>query len=113
MALLKKKQPYYRSRSVFGKTVPINAWQNHRCMVGLTQFLLWGVLTFTASTVTSSIMSGKIEEKVQAKVKAGLSKDEIKKFEASVKSENPLNSISDAIENVSLGKMIFCFISTT
>jgi ABC-2 type transport system permease protein len=36
-------------------------------MVGLTQFLLWGVLTFTASTVTSSIMSGKIEEKVQAK----------------------------------------------
>ena len=79
-------------------------------MVGLTQFLLWGVLTFTASTVTSSIMSGKIEEKVQAKVKAGLSKDEIKKFEASVKSENPLNSISDAIENVSLGKMIFCFI---
>ncbi|WP_026997989.1 ABC transporter permease [Flectobacillus major] len=79
-------------------------------MVGLTQFLLWGVLTFGASSIATSIMSSKIEEKVQAKVKAGLSKEEIKKFETSVKEESPLSGITQTIENVSLGKMILCFL---
>lgn len=79
-------------------------------LVGITQFLLWGVLTFTASTATTKLMSGKIEEKVQTMQKTGKSQDEIIKFKKELKDKNPLSGISQTIENISLAKIIFCFL---
>ncbi len=78
-------------------------------MVGITQFLLWGVLTFGASSATTAIMSSQIEAKVMAKTQAGISKQEIEKYKAAVKQENPLSAINQTIENISLGKIIVCF----
>ena len=79
-------------------------------LVGITQFLLWGVLTFTASTATTKLMSGKIEEKVQTMQKSGKSQKEIVKFKKEFKEKNPLSGISQTVENISLAKLIFCFL---
>jgi len=79
-------------------------------LVGITQFLLWGVLTFTASTATTKLMSGKIEEKVQSMQKTGKSQEEIVKFKKEFKEKNPLSGISQTVENISLAKLIFCFL---
>ncbi|MES2518420.1 MAG: ABC transporter permease [Bacteroidota bacterium] len=79
-------------------------------LVGITQFLLWGVLTFTASTATTKLMSGKIEEKVQTMQKTGKTKDDIAQFKKDFKDKNPLSGISQTIENVSLVKLIICFL---
>ena len=78
-------------------------------LVGLTQFLLWGTLTFGASSVTTSIMSGKVKEKIETLQKSGAGKDEIKKYQDSVKDSNPLASVSQTVENISLAKIIICF----
>jgi ABC-2 type transport system permease protein len=78
-------------------------------LVGLTQFLLWGVLTFGASSVTTSIMSSKVKEKIETLQKSGAGKDEIKKYQDSVKDSNPLSSVSQTVENISLAKIIICF----
>ncbi|PWK24440.1 ABC-2 type transport system permease protein [Arcicella aurantiaca] len=79
-------------------------------LVGITQFLLWGILTFTASTATTKLMSGKIEEKVQTMQKTGKSQEEITKFKKDFKEKNPLSGISQTVENISLAKLIFCFL---
>ena len=79
-------------------------------LVGITQFLLWGVLTFTASTATSALMSDKIEQKVQTMQKTGLNKAEIENFKKEIKDKNPLAGIAQTVENVSLGKLILCFL---
>ena len=79
-------------------------------LVGITQFLLWGVLTFTASTATSALMSDKIEQKVQSMQKTGLNKAEIESFKKEIKDKNPLAGIAQTVENVSLGKLILCFL---
>ncbi|MCU0468244.1 MAG: ABC transporter permease [Arcicella sp.] len=79
-------------------------------LVGITQFLLWGVLTFTASTATTKLMSSKIEEKVTTMQKTGKSAEEIKKFKTEFKSKNPLSGISQTVENISLTKLILCFL---
>ncbi|MBC7409478.1 MAG: ABC transporter permease [Arcicella sp.] len=79
-------------------------------LVGITQFLLWGVLTFTASTATSALMSNKIEQKVQSMQRTGLNKAEIDNFKKEIKDKNPLAGIAQTVENVSLGKLILCFL---
>ncbi|MEA5461901.1 ABC transporter permease [Arcicella sp. LKC2W] len=79
-------------------------------LVGITQFLLWGILTFTASTATTKLMSGKIDEKVQSMQKTGKSQEEITKFKKDFKEKNPLSGISQTVENISLAKLIFCFL---
>lgn len=79
-------------------------------LVGITQFLLWGILTFTASTATSVLMSSKIEQKVQTMQKTGLNKAEIDNFKKEIKDKNPLAGIAQTVENVSLGKLILCFL---
>lgn len=79
-------------------------------LVGITQFLLWGILTFTASTATTKLMSSKIEEKVQTMQKSGKSQEEITKFKKGFKEKNPLSGISQTVENISLAKLIFCFL---
>ena len=79
-------------------------------LVGITQFLLWGVLTFTASTATSALMSNKIEQKVQSMQRTGLNKAEIDSFKKEIKDKNPLAGIAQTVENVSLGKLILCFL---
>jgi ABC-2 type transport system permease protein len=78
-------------------------------LVGITQFLLWGILTFTASTATTSLMYGKIEEKAQVMQKTGVNKAEVEKFKSEFKSKNPLSGISQTVENISLAKLIICF----
>ncbi len=79
-------------------------------LVGITQFLLWGVLTFTASTATSALMSDKIEQKVKTMQKTGINKAEVEKFKKEIKDKNPLAGIAQTVENVSLGKLILCFL---
>jgi ABC-2 type transport system permease protein len=78
-------------------------------LVGITQFLLWGILTFTASTATTSLMYGKIEAKAQTMQKTGANKEEVEKFKSEFKSKNPLAGISQTVENISLAKLIICF----
>ena len=78
-------------------------------LVGITQFLLWGILTFTASTATTSLMYGKIEAKAQTMQKKGANKEEVEKFKSEFKSKNPLSGISQTVENISLAKLIICF----
>lgn len=78
-------------------------------LVGLTQFLLWGVLTFGASSATTALMSSKIQQRVQTMQQTGVTQDEIKKYKESIKDTNPLSSVSQTIENVSLAKIIICF----
>ena len=78
-------------------------------LVGITQFLLWGILTFTASTATTSLMYGKIEAKAQTMQKTGANKEEVEKFKNEFKSKNPLAGISQTVENISLAKLIICF----
>ena len=48
-------------------------------LVGITQFLLWGILTFTASTATTSLMLGKVEAKALTMQKTGVKKEEVEK----------------------------------
>jgi len=79
-------------------------------LVGITQFVLWGVLTFTASTATSALLSDKIEQKVTMKQKTGLKKAEIENFKKEIKDKNPLAGIAQTVENVSIGKLILCFL---
>jgi ABC-2 type transport system permease protein len=79
-------------------------------LVGITQFLLWGVLTFTTSTATTSLMSGKVEEKVQAMQKSGIGKEEVEKLKKEISNKNPLSEISQTVENISLAKIIICFL---
>jgi ABC-2 type transport system permease protein len=79
-------------------------------LVGLTQFMLWGVLTFATSSATTAVMSGKIQAKVENMQKKGSNAVEIKKMKDEFKSKNPLNNISQTVENVSLAKMIICFL---
>ena len=79
-------------------------------LVGITQFLLWGVLTFTASTATNALMSDKINQKVQTMQKTGLNKAEVEKFKKEIKDKNPLAGIAQTVENISLGKLILCFL---
>jgi ABC-2 type transport system permease protein len=79
-------------------------------LVGITQFLLWGVLTFAASTATTSLMSGKMEAKVQAMQKSGAGKEDVEKLKKDIGSKNPLSAISQTVENVSLAKIIICFL---
>ena len=79
-------------------------------LVGLTQFMLWGVLTFATSSATTAIMSGKIEQKVRTMQSKGANGMDIKKMKDEFKSKNPLNNISQTVENVSLAKMIICFL---
>ena len=78
-------------------------------LVGLTQFLLWGVLTFAASSATTALMSGKMEEKVQAMQKSGAEKEDVEKLKKEIGAKNPLSAISQTVENVSLAKLIICF----
>jgi ABC-2 type transport system permease protein len=79
-------------------------------LVGITQFLLWGVLTFTASTATSALMSDKIQQKVQTMQKTGVSQVEVDKFKKEIKEKNPLSGIVQTVENISLSKLIICFL---
>ncbi len=79
-------------------------------LVGITQFLLWGVLTFGASTATTAIMSGKIEAKAKAMTQSGATKAEVTKMEKDLSSKNPLSEVSQTIESVSLAKIILCFL---
>jgi len=79
-------------------------------LVGITQFVLWGVLTFTASTATSALLSDKIEQKVTMMQKTGLKKAEIENFKKEIKDKNPLAGIAQTVENVSIGKLILCFL---
>ena len=78
-------------------------------LVGITQFLLWGILTFTASTATTSLMLGKVEAKALTMQKTGVKKEEVEKFKSEFKSKNPLAGISQTVENISLAKLIICF----
>jgi ABC-2 type transport system permease protein len=78
-------------------------------LVGITQFLLWGILTFTASTATTALMSGKVEQKVRVMQKTGVNKEEVEKFKSDFKAKNPLSGISQTVENISLAKLIICF----
>jgi ABC-2 type transport system permease protein len=79
-------------------------------LVGITQFLLWGVLTFTASTATTAMMSGKVEEKAQTMKNSGAGKEEIDKMKKEVSNKNPFSEISQTVENISLAKIIICFL---
>jgi ABC-2 type transport system permease protein len=79
-------------------------------LVGITQFLLWGVLTFAASSATTALMSGKMEAKVQAMQKSGVGKEEVEKMKKEISNKNPLSEISQTVENISLAKLIICFL---
>ncbi len=79
-------------------------------LVGITQFLLWGVLTFATSTASTALMAGKMEEKAQSMQKSGAAKAEVEKMKKDLSNKNPLSDVSKTIESISLGKIILCFL---
>lgn len=82
-------------------------------LVGLTQFLLWGVLTFTASTISKQLLHQTIETKIEQK---SSSTPNVKSKElvtttntSTLESPSPFSSISSNIQQLPLLKIFLCF----
>lgn len=79
-------------------------------MVGMTQFLLWIVLTFSISTVTSGVIASRFENQLKKEIKIGATKEEIKKTETEIKSQNPMAIVDKVFATTSIPKLILCFL---
>ncbi len=79
-------------------------------LVGLTQFLLWIVMFFAISTVTTGIIASKMKEKVQKQITAKMSAAEIKKIEQEMLDKNPLEKFQKQTASLPITKIILCFL---
>ena len=79
-------------------------------LVGLTQFVLWILLTALISTAVTGLLKNKLEEKVRKEVRVSASPDQAKQMEAQLQSQNPMAKVNEALANLPIGKLLLCFI---
>ena len=79
-------------------------------LVGLTQFLLWGVLTFTASTISKQLLHQTLETKIEQKPSSTQIKPTVSVATNNPTTDNPLASISANIQQLPLLKIVLCFL---
>jgi len=79
-------------------------------LVGLTQFLLWGVLTFTASTISKQLLHHTLETKIEQKPSSTQIKPTVSVATNNPTTDNPLASISANIQQLPLLKIVLCFL---
>ncbi|KQS35839.1 ABC transporter permease [Pedobacter sp. Leaf194] len=81
-------------------------------MVGLTQFLLWIVLTFSISALTVTVFVSKDDAKkmVASSSIVTASNPGAQQIQAAAISDGPLGNVQKSIKNLDLGKIISVFI---
>ena len=78
-------------------------------LVGLTQFLLWAVLTFAISKVTSSLLSGKMKSKMEEIQKSASNAQQAQQLQAEFQKENPAMMVKNALDTLPIGQIVFGF----
>jgi ABC-2 type transport system permease protein len=80
-------------------------------MVGITQFLLWIILTFAVSTTVMGILSSKYATKIEQIQKDKLQKadPEMQKIKQELEKQDPTVMISKMTENLPISKILICF----
>jgi ABC-2 type transport system permease protein len=77
-------------------------------LVGLTQFILWIVLTFTISTVAATLFIDKTDIK---KIEASTQASQLKAgTEVIAQNQNPMAEIQKSLEGLEIGKIVSVFI---
>lgn len=75
-------------------------------LLGLTQFLLWGILTFTAAGISQQFLPQKTET-LQTQL---ISQASTEIQTATKVQDHPLSSLSNSIKQLPLGKLFLCFL---
>ncbi|MCY7352872.1 MAG: ABC transporter permease [Cytophagaceae bacterium] len=79
-------------------------------LVGLTQFMLWILLTALISSAVTGLLKNKLEEKVRKEVSVSASPEQAKQVQAQLQAQNPMAKVNEALANLPLGKLLLCFI---
>lgn len=80
-------------------------------LVGLTQFLLWIVLTFSISALAVGIFINKDDaKKIVSSSQVGAVNPSTQQLQKAALSEGPMGNIQESIQNLELGKIISVFI---
>ncbi|MCZ4223580.1 ABC transporter permease [Pedobacter rhodius] len=81
-------------------------------MVGLTQFLLWIILTFSISALAVSIFVSKEDAKkiVASSSQVTGTNPGTQQFQAAARSDSPFGNVQKSLENLDLGKIIAVFV---
>ncbi|WP_421944362.1 ABC transporter permease [Pedobacter sp.] len=80
-------------------------------LVGLTQFLLWIVLTFSISALAVGIFINKDDaKKIVSSSQVGPVNPSAQQLQKAALSEGPMGNIQESIQNLELGKIISIFI---
>jgi ABC-2 type transport system permease protein len=79
-------------------------------LVGLTQFVLWILLTFAISTAVSGLLKNRLEAKIKTEVQAQTSPAQAQQIEAQLKANNPLTNVTEALASLPVGLLLGCFI---
>ncbi|GGI23954.1 ABC transporter permease [Pedobacter mendelii] len=81
-------------------------------MVGLTQFLLWIILTFSISALTVSVFVSKQDARkmIASSSKISTGKPGAQQIQAAAINDGPLGNVQKSLENLDIGKIITVFI---
>ncbi|MFT4031710.1 MAG: ABC transporter permease [Siphonobacter sp.] len=82
-------------------------------LVGLTQFILWVVLTVSISTVTTKLLTSKLEEKTKTEVSAKSSQKQMEATLKQMQEAGPggkIMGVVDSLHTLPWGKILILFI---
>lgn len=77
-------------------------------LLGLTQFLLWGILTFTAASISKQFLPEKKQPDISQKQLVSKASAELQV--AAKVQESPLSSLSSSVSQLPLGTLCICFL---
>lgn len=78
-------------------------------LVGLTQFVLWILLTIAISSAVTAVFAKKFEAKAKTELNVGKSAD-VKQAQAELQAQNPMLKVQELLASLPLGKILACFI---
>jgi len=79
-------------------------------LVGLTQFVLWILLTMAISSAVTAVFAKKFEEKARTELRAGKNNADLKEAQAQLQAQNPMAKVQESLASLPLGKLLACFL---
>ncbi len=79
-------------------------------LVGLTQFILWILLTAAITSGVTSLLTKKFEAKAKTEASVGARVTDAQQAQAQLQAQNPMTKVNEALANLPLGKLLFCFL---
>ena len=79
-------------------------------LVGLTQFLLWIVMSIAISSVASGVLASRMQSKIESQVTSGMTAEQKKEVTKQIMAKNPMAGIQKGLESLPVAKILFCFL---